>query len=365
MLSSSRSAPQRVHDPHDRLVHGQQRLEPLLVVLVDRGRARGVDRRQRLDEARLVGHVGLVEGGVRRQRLAGEAVDVARRRRRRGQPGRVVGVARAAAVGREEGEREEERRARVAHAPDHRQRALGVVVGRVVDRVAVEPVGVEQPVLVQRVAVEEVGRRVDRRVPLAPAGRHLGGVADPVLVQELADVHGPVARPLEPDRQPVALVEPAVAAVRRAVADHAVVVRVLPGEQRRARRAAERVRDEGAFEGGALRGERAPHAAHHAHRLERLVVGHHDHDVGPLGRCRAGARPAGRAPTARRRRRAPSPAGAQHAVERQPAAVDRLGAHAQAEAPARAQLPQRDVLDHRRGERAADAAAGRRARRRS
>ena len=246
---------QGVDDPHDGLVDGEQRLEPLLVVLVDRGRTRGVDRRQRLDEARLVGQVALVVGGVRRQPLAREAVDVPRRRRGRDEPGRVVRVGRAAAVGREECEREEERRARVAHPPDDRQGALGVVVGRVVDRVAVEPVLVEQPVLVQRVAVEEVRRRVDRRVPLAPAERHLRGVADPVLVQELADVHGPVARPLEPDRQPVALVEPAVAAVRGHVADHAVVVRVLPGEQRRARGTAERVRHEGAFEGGSLRGQ--------------------------------------------------------------------------------------------------------------
>ncbi len=212
----------------------------------------------------------------------GEAVHVPRRRGGRGESLRVVRVARQAAVGRQERDREEERRARLAHPLDHRDGALGVVVARVEDRVAVEAVGVEQAVLVERVAVELVGRRVDGRVPLAPARRHLGRVGDPVLVQELADMNGAVAGALEPDREPLALVEPPVAAVRRGVAEHPVVVRILAREERCPRRAAERIRHERAVEGRALGCERIAHAGHHPHRLERLVVGHQHDDVRAL-----------------------------------------------------------------------------------
>ena len=154
---------------------------------------------------------------------------------------------------------------------------VGLVVRRAVAVVH------ERAVLVQRVVVVAVRRRVRRAVPLAPARRDLLGRSRAVPVQVLADVDRLVAGALEPDGKRVRRVELVVAAVRRRVAPDAVVVRVLAREEGRARRAAERVRDEAVVERDALVGEQRLHVRHDAHRLERLVVGH-DHDDVRAGR---------------------------------------------------------------------------------
>ena len=140
-------------------------------------------------------------------------------------------------------------------------------------------VRVEGPVLVERVAVEAVGRRVDGAAPLVVAGRDLGRVRAPVAVQVLAEVGRVVAGLLEPDGERVRVVELRVAAARRRVPHDAVVVGVLAGEEGRAGRAAERVRDEAVGERRAAVAQEALHVRHDAERLERLVVGHEHDDV--------------------------------------------------------------------------------------
>ena len=185
-------------------------------------------------------------------------------------------------------------------ARDQVHRSLGVVVGAVEDRVAADAVRPEQPVLVQRVAPEAVGRGVDRAVPLVPARRHVGGrrVA-PVAVQELADVERAIPGALEPEREVVARVELAVAADGRPVAEHAVVVGVLAGEEGGARRAAERERHEAAREGGAAarRSGRARSASPAATRASgRRSSGPGRWDAAGLGRPRCPRAPGARAP---------------------------------------------------------------------
>ena len=94
---------------------------------------------------------------------------------------------------------------------------------------------------------------------------------------------GVVAGLLEPYRERVGRVERLVAALLvLVVREHPVVVRVLPGQERRARRAAERKRGEAVRERRALAAELLIGLTHEAHRVRGLVVGHHDDDVGAL-----------------------------------------------------------------------------------
>ena len=162
-----------------------------------------------------------------------------------------------------------------------------------------------------------------------------------------------VARALEPDRQALARVERAVAALGRPVAEHAVVVGVLPGEEGRARRAAERERHEAAGERGALAAEQRAHAGHHPHRLERLVVGHQTTTFGRFAAAAsaspAPARPGTRAAAPRRpeaRRARMSAAGAHPAVQRQPAAVARSPRALAGEAPCRRSFVRGTLREH-------------------
>ena len=241
-----------------------------------------------LDRRRLVGDVDLVERRWERKRLRLERVAMAgggRRRQRDSRGADVVLVEREPAVRREVREVEEEGRARGRAVPDggHRLpredvRLVVRLVGRVVDEAAV---------LVQREAdVREraPARRPDGRAPVAPARRDLGAAALvlPVAVQVLADEGRVVPGLLEPDRQRVRVVEPHVAAERRPVPADAVVVRVLPRQQRRARRAAERVRREARVEAHALPDEQPVDVRHVAQRVRRLVVGLDDDDVRPV-----------------------------------------------------------------------------------
>ena len=106
---------ERLDDACDGLVHGEERLEPLPVVLGDARDARRAEQRGGAAHAGgLVRDIGLVEGRRRRQRLVREAVAVAWRRHRRRLVARVVGVARPARVRRQERDVEEERLGRAA-----------------------------------------------------------------------------------------------------------------------------------------------------------------------------------------------------------------------------------------------------------
>ena len=125
---------QRADDLGDPFVDGEQRLEPLAVLLGDRGDAPGTDDGPRPDPARLVADVRLVEGRRDRQRLGREAVPMPRSRHRSGQVGRVVRLARAAAVGRKVGDVEEERptRSEPPHCVDRLPRVdVGLVRARI------------------------------------------------------------------------------------------------------------------------------------------------------------------------------------------------------------------------------------------
>ena len=134
-----------------------------------------------------------------------------------------------------------------------------------------DPVRAKRSVLVQRVVVEAVGRRRPSRAIRSSRAAPVR-VAGPVAVQVLADVRREVAGPLEPDRQRVRPVELGEFALRRSVAEHAVVVRVLAGQRGRARGAAEGEAYEAVLEARALRHQQAPTPVITRERLDRLVV---------------------------------------------------------------------------------------------
>ncbi len=155
----------------------------------------------------------------------------------------------------------------------------------------------EDAVLVQR-EVGIGGGRLDERVELAapeavvvgpPARRDVGLVGlGAESVRHLADVDRPVARLLQPDRQVVLVVEDAVATLRRGVAHHVVVVRVLTGLDGDARGTAERHRDVGVQEVRSLRPDQRLRLRHRDQVAHRLIVGgEHDHVRLAAGRVRA------------------------------------------------------------------------------
>ena len=187
-------------------------------------------------------------------------------------------------VGRRVGEPEEERLGQRRPAVDEVDRVPGQHVLLEVVRVAA--VLDQGAVHVQRVVVDPVSLR--GRAPLRPAGRH--GRVGPVLVQVLADHPGVIAGVAKPVGQVVVaaeLLEAPKAAVRVPVAEHAVVVHVVAGQEGRARGAAEREVDEAVFERHPGVPDQRVDVVHDAHRLERLVVGLDHHDVRPrLGRAR-------------------------------------------------------------------------------
>jgi hypothetical protein len=127
-------------------------------------------------------------------------------------------------------------------------------------------------------------------VPIAPARRDLRRVPGAVAVQVLADVAGEVARVLEPDRERLGAIERGEAAGREAVAKDAGVVRVATAQEGRTGRAADRVGGEVVGEGDALVADQPLDLRQRPHRLDRLVVGHHDDHVRMAGTGLAGRR---------------------------------------------------------------------------
>ena len=148
-----------------------------------------------------------------------------------------------------------------------------VLVGEVRPRAAVDGAA---PVRPARRDVRRRGRR-------AAVRRRLGAVP----VEVLAEEDGVVADLLQPDRKSVGVLEHLEAPWLR-VRPHLVVVGVEAGEERRPRRAAERVGREAVLEGDARVGEQCPGLGH----VDELVLAHvvhgdHD-DVGLSGRERGG-----------------------------------------------------------------------------
>src|SRR5205085_81391 len=130
----------------------------------------------------------------------------------------------------------------------------------------VRRVGLVDPVLVER-ETGVGGGRSDEAIELAPrcgsgapgerapAGRNIVGTADarlPEAVRHLADVDRAIAARLEPDRQVVLVVEALVSALRRRVAEHSGVVRVLARLDSDAGGAAQGIRGVGMQEARAL-----------------------------------------------------------------------------------------------------------------
>ena len=273
-----------VDERPDALVDGEQRL-PGAAALAQRVGDLAIGQRRVVgDRRRLVGDLGLVER--RRQVPLGlllQRPEMARRRH----GGAVAGPARVAAAAPVRGrvaELEVERRRGLGVGADEALRLLGEDVGAVV--LLGVRVLAQDAVLVQRV-VEVLGARGGEHVPVVPALGHVArhgpvlvGLGVPVL--ELADVGGLVPGALEPERQVVVavkLVEDAVAAVRGDVGEHVVVVRVLAGEDRRPRRAAEREVVVEALHRHALALQLLADDLHHPHRAGLLVVGEQDDDV--------------------------------------------------------------------------------------
>ena len=244
----------------------------------------GLRRGSRLMRGGLSETLRSLKPGRPRQRLAGERAAVAGRHGRGGDAGRIARLGRPAGVRREEADGQEEGRVGRGEVVDQLRGPARHEVGGVEVRVAVAAVGLEPPVLVDRVAPVAVGLAPGGGVPLVPAGRHLGRVHVAVAVQELAEVGGPVAGRLQPERQPARGVEPVVAAERQRVREHAVVVGVLAREEGRARRAAARIADEAVRERHALGADQLTRPGHRPHRIGGLVVGHQNDHVRLLRR---------------------------------------------------------------------------------
>ncbi len=189
----------------------------------------------------------------------------------RGGVRRLVGSRRAepheeGTVGREERRGAAPRTSDVAGRPLCKHIVQMVVFGVVADDAAV---------------LVEVGAHVVARdrVPLVPAGGHVGPF---VAVHVLADEDSPVVLGLEPGRYCRLLAargaELLEAALWWLVAEDLVVVSVLAAQDRRPRRAAQRVRHEGVLEGGTTLDEQGLEVRHVGDRTGIQVVGEdHDH----------------------------------------------------------------------------------------
>ena len=282
----------------DRLVERQQGRESAAVVALDPLEVGGAQPRL-AHESRLVGDVGLVERRAPRGAGARVSARVARRgdrallatprawRPRRAATARRV-VAAETVVGRVIGEPEEERVGIGGVGGDERQRVLagqgvGLIVGGPGAEVARLAARVEDVEVVERGQALTAG--TDQAPPLVPARRRPPGGAQPV--QPLAGERGVVAVRLQPGGEVAIRVEQAAVAAAAAgvVALRAVVVRVLAGEQGRARGTAERKAREGVGELGPAIADQAPGPRQRPHHSGPLVVGHHDDDVRPRLLC--------------------------------------------------------------------------------
>ena len=305
-------------DPADEVVHRAQRRDALVVEGRDR---RLVQKREGLHPGRLVAHVGLVEGG-RLGQGQGRRPPMARGRADPLDPAEPLPV-------RGQGSDVEEERPGVGPGAAGEDEALGQGGQDVGLIVLHRPVSVVDhvPVVAQVVVVHAVGGRTDERLPVVPSARNQRPVD--VAVQVLAHLARAVSGRLQPEGEVVVAEgahEPGEAAARPAVAHHAVVVRVEAGEVGRARRAAQRLRDERLAELGAPREE--PADVGQQPRLERGVEGdavevvrHHDDDVRPRAvrrglRAAAGASSApGRGRRGEHQRQGDRPRPLRHAID--------------------------------------------------
>ena len=167
---------------------------------------------------------------------------------------------------------------RTVAPPDERGRLAAEQVGRV---------GVGRRRQHAAVDVQSQVRvaRAQGRDPAVPAGRHVPAERRRLVrVEVLPEQPGRVAGVVQPGRERVAVVERGEPTVRRRHAVHAGRVRQPARQDRRARRAAERVRHDRSGEGHALVGEEPADVRHRPEGVGALVVGDdHDH-AGAAGR---------------------------------------------------------------------------------
>ena len=261
------SADQRLLDLADHPVDRLHRLSPAPEHAVD---PRDLSRSQRRP-------VGQPQRRARRQRVEARGP-------RGVEPREVVRVARSGherIVGRERRELEIERLVRRRGGVDELNALGGDHVGEIVRRLV--SVVLEGAVFVQRVV--ELGIAPAGHVPFAPARRDVGvghGRGLHVAVQVLAHHRRLVAGALERGSERVLLlaaeVEQVKAAVRTRVLEDAGVVREVAGQDRRPRRAAQRVRDEVVVERETVALHRL-HVRHVREQVHRQVVGEDEHDV--------------------------------------------------------------------------------------
>ncbi len=217
-------------------------------------------------QLRRVGHRP-IEGGRARHPRVGDEPDVARRRDRR--------------QVRREGRQLEEERARVGEGlVDERRTQAGEHVRHVV--LLLLAVLARLTVDVERVVEALVGAR--RGGPVRPTSRDTP-VAGAVAVEILAVQRGPVAPVAQPDGERLVLVAVLVERLdppaRGRVREHLRVVRQQAREDRRAARAAQRVRDDEAIEAHTLADQRL-RVGHVLEQVRGQVVRQHQHDVRPV-----------------------------------------------------------------------------------
>jgi hypothetical protein len=181
-------------------------------------------------------------------------------------------------------EREEEGLVAGRGVVDQLDAAPGLEVGQVLARVRGVGIRLQHPVFEGLPGHVVEGGRMRQPVPVGPPRWY--AVLRLVAVQVAPDVHGAVAGVLQPHGQGVRRVELDEAAEGRIVVQHAVVVRVLPGEVRRAGRAAEREAVDRLVELRAVGREQVVHVLHRGERGRGLVVGHDHDDVLARGRGR-------------------------------------------------------------------------------
>ena len=253
-------------DAPDHVVDGEHRLRPPAVLAIDRLGVGGGERRDLCEPRRRIARL-LVVG----------------RRAWRGQAGELIGITRCRhvrPVRREGRDLQHEGLGRRHRTVDERHRLGREHIGQIV--AGLVAVVVDRPVLVE--VIVEPGIPVAADGPFAPARRRL--VDRLIAVEVLAEEAGPIAGLLQSHSIGLRLVAVPVergnAAVIAAVGEHPVVVRILTGQERRSRWAAQRINDVEPRHrrAGPLHGE---HVRHEPHEVPRQVIDQHEDDVRAAG----------------------------------------------------------------------------------
>ena len=217
---------QRPHHVPHHFVDGHQAfaaLAEIIGVLIER---RGIEWRKCRDEARLVGHIRLVEAGPRRHVQIGEVTNVTRRRN----GGDGVAAHPWSDMGRNGGHHHEEWFGGGGLPRQERQRLAPQDGCAVVE--AARSIMFDEPVFVHVIIV--VARRTGHRAPFIPARNDVGWIGIAVAIHEFSDEGRRIAGLLQPDAEVIGL-----ARSKHRIGRGLHIMAALTGEKRRARRHAE------------------------------------------------------------------------------------------------------------------------------